>query len=73
MFPMSTETMNMIAIAVALIAIFYLYREIQKTKADVKILVDTPLPSPPVTAPPKKKMPPPPPPPPSGPDADDAN
>jgi len=36
--------MMMVSIAVALIAVFYLFRENQKTKLDIKSLKDVPLP-----------------------------
>ena len=62
MFAMNKETMMMVAIAIALLASFYLYKENQKTKSDFesfKDILNTPPPAPPpapVVAPaPKKK------------------
>ena len=43
MFAMNKETMMMVSIAVALIAVFYLFRENQKTKLDIKSLKDVPV------------------------------
>jgi len=43
---MNKETMLMVAVAVALIATFYLYRENQKNKLDIKKLLETPTPAP---------------------------
>jgi len=39
---MNKETMLIVAVAVALIATFYLYRENQKNKLDIKKLLETP-------------------------------
>jgi len=69
MFAMNKDTMMMASIAVAFIAVFLLYREIQKTKLDLLKLSefdDVAPPPPPVKAPVKlvsKKVAPPPPPP----------
>ena len=43
MFAMNKETMMMVAIAVALIATFYLYRENQKNKLDIQRLSEVPV------------------------------
>lgn len=55
MFSMSKETIMMLAIAVALFAIFYVHREVQSTKLELQKLsapVPAPLPVPaPVLAP----------------------
>jgi hypothetical protein len=55
MFSMSKETIMMVAIAVALFAIFYVHREVQSTKLELQKLstpVPVPLPAPtPVLAP----------------------
>lgn len=55
MFAMNKETMMMVAIAVALIATFYLYKEMQKSKLEIQRLSDAPVPvqTPPVQSPPK--------------------
>ena len=59
---MNKETMMMVAIAVALIASFYLYKENQKTKSEFesfKNILNTPPPAPPpapVVAPAPKKQ-----------------
>ena len=53
MFSMSKETIMMLAIAVALFAIFYVHREVQSTKLELQKL-STPVPAPlpvPVLAP----------------------
>jgi hypothetical protein len=53
MFSMSKETIMMVAIAVALFAIFYVHREVQSTKLELQKL-STPVPAPlpaPVLAP----------------------
>ena len=70
MFAMNKDTMMMASIAVAFIAVFLLYREIQKTKLDILKLSEfddvVAPPPPPVKAPTKlaaKKAAPPPPPP----------
>ena len=42
----------MVAIAVALIATFYLYKEMQKSKLDIQRLSEVPAPAPPPTLPP---------------------
>ena len=42
MFEMNKETIMMISIAVALFAIFYVYRDVQKTKIELKNLSDKP-------------------------------
>ena len=47
MFAMNKETMMMVAIAVALIATFYLYKEMQKTKLEMQKLSDVPQAPPP--------------------------
>jgi hypothetical protein len=47
MFAMNKETMMMVAIAVALIATFYLYKEMQKNKLEIQRLSDVPVQSPP--------------------------
>ena len=44
MFAMNKETMMMVAIAVALIATFYLYKEMQKSKLEIQRLSDVPVP-----------------------------
>ena len=44
MFAMNKETMMMVAIAVALVATFYLYRENQKNKLDIQRLSEVPPP-----------------------------
>ena len=46
MFSMNKETMLMVAVAFALFATFYLYRETQKNKLDIKKLSETPAPVP---------------------------
>ncbi len=53
MFAMNKETMMMVAIAVALIATFYLYKEMQKSKLEIQKLSDVSVqgPSPPVKPP----------------------
>ena len=51
MFAMNKETMMMVAIAVALIATFYLYKEMQKSKLEIQRLSDVPVQAPPVQAP----------------------
>jgi len=43
MFPVNREMLLMISVACALIAIFYLYKEQEKTKLDVKKLTEPPL------------------------------
>ena len=43
---MNKETMMMVALVVALISVFNLYRETQKTKLDLKKLLETPVPAP---------------------------
>jgi len=43
MFAMNKETMMMVAIAVALIATFYLYKEMQKSKLEIQRLSDVPV------------------------------
>jgi len=71
MFAMNKDTMMMASIVVAFIAVFLLYREIQKTKLDILKLsefddVSAPPPPPPAKASAKlvsKKSAPPPPPP----------
>jgi len=69
MFAMNKDTMMMASIAAVFIAVFLLYREIQKTKLDLLKLSefeDVAPPPPPVKAPVKlvsKKVAPPPPPP----------
>ena len=45
MFAMNKETMMMVAIAVALIATFYLYKENQKNKLDIQKLYEVPPPA----------------------------
>ena len=53
MFSMSKETIMMLAIAVALFAVFYVHREVQSTKLELQKL-STPVPAPlpvPVLAP----------------------
>jgi hypothetical protein len=66
MFPVNKDTIMMISIAIALIAVFYVYRDVQKTKLDFQqqILDSKPLPPPPPPPPQlsKKQAPPPPPP-----------
>ena len=47
MFAMNKETMMMVAIAVALIATFYLYKEMQKSKLEIQRLSDVPVQGPP--------------------------
>ena len=42
MFEMNKETIMMISIAVALFAIFYVYRDVQQTKIELKNLSDRP-------------------------------
>jgi hypothetical protein len=42
MFSMNKETIMMISIAVALFAVFYLYRDVQQAKTDLKSLLDKP-------------------------------
>jgi hypothetical protein len=49
MFAMNKDTMMMVAIAVALIATFYLYKEMQKSKLEIQRLSEVP---PPPTLPP---------------------
>jgi len=46
MFSMNKETMMMAALVIALLSVFYLYRENQKTKLDLQKLLDTPAPVP---------------------------
>ena len=46
MFAMNKDTMMMVAIAVALIATFYIYKEMQKTKLDIQKLSEVPVPPP---------------------------
>ena len=53
MFAMNKETMMMVAIAVTLVATFYLYRENQKNKLDIQRLSDVPSPVLPTPALPK--------------------
>jgi hypothetical protein len=55
MFAMNKETMLMVAVAVALFATFYLYRENQKNKLDIQKLLETPVPVPQVPKPILKK------------------
>lgn len=43
MFEMNKETMMMVAIAVVLIATFYLYKEMQKNKLDIQRLSEVPV------------------------------
>jgi hypothetical protein len=43
MFAMNKETMMMVAIAIALIATFYLYKEMQKSKLEIQRLSDVPV------------------------------
>lgn len=52
---MNKETMMMVAVVVALVATFYLYRENQKNKLDIRKLLETPVPAPPVPKPILKK------------------
>ena len=52
MFAMNKETMMMVAIAVALIATFYLYKEMQKSKLEIQRLSDVPVQAPLVQGPP---------------------
>lgn len=40
MFPINKDILLMISVACALIAIFYLYKDVQKTKLDVQKLSD---------------------------------
>ena len=47
----------MVAIAVALIATFYLYKEMQKSKLDIQRLSEVPAPAPPPTLPPPAVVP----------------
>ena len=42
MFPVNREMLLMISVACALVAIFYLYKEQQKTKLDVQKLTEAP-------------------------------
>jgi len=42
MFEMNKETLMMVSIAVALFAIFYVYRDVQQTKIELKNLSDRP-------------------------------
>jgi hypothetical protein len=55
MVAMNKETMMMVALVVALISVFNLYRETQKTKLDLKKLLETPVPAPPAPKPILKK------------------
>ena len=48
MFEMNKETMMMVAIAVTLVATFYLYKEMQKNKLDIQRLSEVPVALPPV-------------------------
>jgi hypothetical protein len=41
MFPINKDILLMISVACALIAIFYLYKDVQKTKLDVQKLSDS--------------------------------
>ena len=41
MFPVNKDILLMISVACALIAIFYLYKDVQKTKLDVQKLSDS--------------------------------
>ena len=51
MFEMNKETMMMVAIAVVLIATFYLYKEMQKSKLEIQRLSDVPVQGPPPQVP----------------------
>jgi len=44
MFAMNKDTMMMVGLAVALLAVFYLYREVQKNKAELKKFSDAQFP-----------------------------
>jgi len=57
MFEMNKETMMMVAIAVTLIATFYLYKEMQKNKLDIQRLSDVPVAPPVFPKPILKKVP----------------
>ena len=52
MFAMNKDTMMMVAIAVALITTFYLYKEMQKSKLEIQRLSEVPPPAPPPAPPP---------------------
>jgi hypothetical protein len=69
MFPVNKDMLLMISVACALIAIFYLYKEQQKTKLDVQKLSEAP----PKQAVVVQKKPAPPTPSPDVPGADDSN
>jgi len=43
---MNKDTIMMVAVIVALLSVFYLYRENQKNKLDLKKLLETPAPVP---------------------------
>ena len=63
MFAMNKDTMMMVSITVALLAIFLLYRDMQKTKLELQNLTDErTVPSKVVVAPKKVVVSPPPPP-----------
>lgn len=70
MFPVNKDMLLMISVACALIAIFYLYKEQQKTKLDVQKLSEAP---PKQAAAVVQKKPAPPTPSPDAPVADDSN
>jgi hypothetical protein len=57
MFPVNKDIMIMISVACALIAIFYLYKDQQKTKNDLQKLTDSQV-APIIPVPVKKPAPP---------------